>query len=239
MLEVDATMSPRSALNYGPMHSPEPSQLTRPSRAELIADDAVHVIGLVSGCAAALALIVIVALRGDAREIAAIAVYAGGLMAMLSCSAAYNMARRCRFRHLLRRFDHAAIFAMIAGTYTPFTLRLDPSWATGLMATVWSIAGLGIAGKLVSLRWLERLSIPLYLALGWTVLVAIEPFRTALGTETLTLLAVGGVLYTVGVIFHVWERLPFQNAVWHAFVLAAAGVHYAALVTGVVLSPAA
>lgn len=214
----------------------EPAALIRPSRAERIADDTVHVLGLIAGISAAATLLAIVAMRGRPVEITASVVYALGLLAMLGCSAAYNMARRSRFRALLRRFDHAAIFAMIAGTYTPFTLlRLDTSWATGLMTTVWSIAGLGIAGKLARLRWLEPLSIPLYLALGWTVLVAIEPFRAALGTETLALLAVGGVLYTVGVVFHVWERLPFQNAVWHAFVLAAAGTHYAALLTGVVL----
>ena len=220
--------------------SPRPPTLARPSRAELIADDTVHVLGLVAGISAAATLLVIVALRGHPVEITASIVYAGGLIAMLGCSAAYNMARDSRFRALLRRFDHAAIFAMIAGTYTPFTLlRLETAWATGLMATVWSIAGLGIAGKLAKLKWLEPLSIPLYLALGWTVLVAIEPFRLALGTQTLALLAIGGGLYTIGVLFHVWERLPFQNAVWHSFVLAAAGVHYAALITGVILSPAA
>ena len=215
-----------------------PAALARPSRAELLADDAVHVLGLVAGISAAATLLVIVALRGQAIEITASVVYAGGLLAMLGCSAAYNMARNSRFRAVLRRFDHAAIFAMIAGTYTPFTLlRLDASWAAGLMTTIWSIAGLGIAGKLAKLRWLEPLSIPLYLALGWTVLVAIEPFRQAHGTQTLVLLTIGGGLYTVGVLFHIWERLPFQNAVWHSFVLAAAGVHYAALITGVILSP--
>ena len=228
-----------SAITAMERPSIRPATLARPSRAELIADNAVHVLGLIAGISAVATLLVIVALRGQAMEITASVVYAGGLLAMLGCSAAYNMARQSRFRALLRRFDHAAIFAMIAGTYTPFTLlRLEASWATGLMTTVWSIAGLGIAGKLAKLRWLEPLTIPLYLALGWTVLVAIEPFRLALGTETLAMLAVGGVLYTIGVVFHVWERLPFQNAVWHSFVLAAAGVHYAALITGVILSPA-
>ncbi|WP_119420049.1 PAQR family membrane homeostasis protein TrhA [Desertibaculum subflavum] len=212
----------------------------RRSRAELIADDSVHVIGLIAGTSAALALLIIVTMRGRPIEITATAVYAAGLLAMLGCSAAYNMARNSRWRGWLRRFDHAAIFAMIAGTYTPFTLlRLDTAWATGLMTTVWSVAGIGILGKLVKPAWLERLSIPLYLALGWTVVVAIEPLRAALGPVTLALLAGGGILYTVGVAFHVWERLPFQNALWHGFVLAAAGTHYAAVITGVILSPAA
>lgn len=220
--------------------SPATRSTARPSRAELLADDMVHVFGLVAGISAAATLLAIVAMRGQPLEISAVLVYAGGLLAMLGCSAAYNMARTSRWRAWLRRFDHAAIFAMIAGTYTPFTLlRLDTAWATGLMTTVWSVAGIGILGKLIKPVWLERLSIPLYLALGWTVVVAIEPFRVALGTETLVLLAIGGVLYTVGVVFHVWERLPFQNALWHSCVLAAAGTHYVAVITGVILSPAA
>lgn len=219
---------------------PPPPSAIRPSRAELMADNMVHVFGLVAGISAAATLLAIVAMRGRPLEISAVLIYAGGLLAMLGCSAAYNMARNSRWRGWLRRFDHAAIFAMIAGTYTPFTLlRLDAAWASGLMTTVWSVAGIGILGKLVKPAWIERLSIPLYLALGWIVLVAIEPLRAALGPVTLALLAAGGALYTIGVLFHVWERLPFQNAVWHSFVLAAAGTHYAAVITGVILSPAA
>lgn len=209
-----------------------------PSRAELMADDIIHIIGLSAGGAGAITAIVIAALGGRPIEIVGVSVYAVGLIAMLCCSAIYNMARSSPRRELLSRFDQAAIFLMIAGSYTPFTLvGLDGAWAFWLMATVWTGALFGAIAKFFRPRWFEPLTIPLYLALGWTVVVAIGPLAAALGTTTLILLAVGGVLYTVGVIFHVWERLPFQNAVWHAFVLAAAAVHYAAVMGGVVLRP--
>ncbi|MGE3904564.1 MAG: hemolysin III family protein, partial [Reyranellaceae bacterium] len=159
--------------------------------------------------------------------------------AMLICSAAYNLARNSRRRALLRRFDHAAIFAMIAGTYTPFTtLRLDGGWGAGLTAAVWTVATIGIALKLWKPHLVERASIPLYLALGWTIVVAVNPLLGALDPSTLVLLAVGGLLYTLGVAFHVWERLPYQNAAWHACVLAAAAVHYAAVIDAVFLGRA-
>jgi hemolysin III len=140
--------------------------------------------------------------------------------------------RRSRLRAWLQRFDHAAIFAMIAATYTPFTmLRLDGVWATGLTGTIWSIAGIGIGAKLLQPRWIERISLALYLMLGWIGLVAIGPFMQAMDGPTLGLLGAGGALYTSGVIFHVWRALPYHTAIWHGFVLVAAGLHYGAVLS--------
>lgn len=210
-----------------------------PSRRELIADGVVHGVGLAAGVAGVIVLALMVALRGDWLAALPTAVYGLGLLAMLACSAAYNLARNSRRRALLRRFDHAAIFAMIAGTYTPFTtLRLDGGWGAGLTVAVWIVATIGIALKLWKPHLVERASIPLYLALGWTIVVAVNPLLAALELSTLVLLAVGGLLYTLGVAFHVWERLPYQNAAWHACVLAAAAVHYAAVIDAVFLGRA-
>jgi len=118
------------------------------------------------------------------------------------------------------------------GTYTPFiVLRLDGAWAVALAGAVWAIAGLGIVAKLLRLRWIEPISVGLYLLLGWIGLVAIGPFMHAMDVSTLVLLGAGGFLYTVGVIFHLWRALPFQNAIWHAFVLLGAGLHYGAVLT--------
>lgn len=207
-----------------------------PSRRELIADGIVHGVGLTGGIAGVVVLAVLVTLRGDWLAALPAAIYGLGLLAMLACSAAYNLARNSRRRALLRRFDHAAIFAMIAGTYTPFTtLRLDGGWGAGLTAAVWTVATIGIALKLWKPHLVERASIPLYLALGWTIVVAVNPLLGALDASTLILLGVGGLLYTLGVAFHVWERLPYQNAAWHACVLAAAAVHYAAVIDAVFL----
>jgi hemolysin III len=124
---------------------------------------------------------------------------------------------------------------MIAGTYTPFTvLALDGGWSVVLTTLIWSVAVAGIVLKLWQPRRFHQLSVAPYLLLGWVGFSAFFPLLQALGPTTFTLIAVGGVLYTVGVLFHVWERLPFQNAIWHGFVLAAAAVHYAAVVSAVV-----
>jgi hemolysin III len=204
-----------------------------PSPRELIADGIVHALGVGLGLPAAIALVAMAALDGPSgSDVAPIAIYAGGLVAMFACSAAYNLLRRSRLRAWLRRFDHAAIFAMIAGTYTPFTvLRLDGAWATGLTAAIWSIAGIGIGAKLLQPRWIERISLALYLMLGWIGLIAIGPFMQAMDGPTLGLLAAGGALYTTGVIFHVWRALPYHTAIWHGFVLVAAGLHYGAVLS--------
>ncbi|MDF3075241.1 MAG: hypothetical protein K0S54_2908 [Alphaproteobacteria bacterium] len=215
----------------------QPTTCREPSRRELIADAVVHVLGLVGGGAGAIVLLALGAVWGDALDIAALLIYAAGLLAMLICSALYNLARGSRRRALLRRFDHAAIFAMIAGTYTPFTtLRLEGGWAYGLTAAVWAIALTGMVLKLWKPHLVEKVSVPLYLALGWIIVIALNPLIGALELSTLVLLAVGGLLYTAGVIFHVWERLPYQNAAWHGFVLAAAAVHYVAIVDAIFLS---
>ena len=197
---------------------------------ELAADRAVHLLGLSLGLPAAVAVVASAAGAGWG-ELLSVALYAAGLLAMLGCSAAYHLRRTSPRRDWLRRLDHAAIFAMIAGTYTPFTLKLERAWATGLTAGIWTMAALGIAAKLWRPRALPSLSVALYLALGWIGLVALGPFTSTLALTTLLLLALGGVLYSAGVIVHLWQRLPYQNAIWHGFVLVAAGVHYSAVLT--------
>lgn len=202
---------------------------------ELAADRIVHLLGIALGVTGAIAIVVVAAVMRRLDELPPILIYAAGLLAMLSCSAAYNMFRTSRWRDWLRRFDHAAIFAMIAGTYTPFTLLgLKGAWSISLTAVIWAVAAIGIAIKLLKPQRIETVSIGLYLALGWIGVVAAGPFMAAFDPVTLSLLAAGGILYSSGVVFHLWHRLPYQNAIWHGFVLAAAAVHYAAVV-GVVV----
>ena len=202
---------------------------------ELAADRVIHLLGIALGITGAIAIVVVVAVMRRLDELPPILIYAAGLLAMLGCSAAYNMFRTSRWRDWLRRFDHAAIFAMIAGTYTPFTLLgLKGAWSISLTAVIWAVAAIGIAIKLLKPQRIETVSIGLYLALGWIGVVAAGPFIAAFDPVTLSLLAAGGILYSSGVVFHLWHRLPYQNAIWHGFVLAAAAVHYAAVV-GVVV----
>ena len=210
------------------------------SRHELLADCIIHILGIAGASIGGATLVALIAARGNWLELGALVIYAFGMVAMFCCSAAYHLARNSPWRAMLRRCDHAAIFVMIAGSYTPFTLlRLDGAWSWGLTGAVWLIAGLGVLMKLCRGCDLGSASIAPYLLLGWIGLIAIDPLFQSLGWQTFTLIAAGGVLYSVGVLFHIWERLPFQNAIWHGFVLAAAAVHFAAVVNGVVLTGAA
>ncbi len=198
---------------------------------EQAADRVVHALGICLGVIGVVALVWVAVIDGRPDDLAPVLIYAAGLLAMLGCSAAYNVFHASGRREWLRRFDHAAIFAMIAGTYTPFTVRLANGWAAGLTAAIWVVAAAGIALKLWQPRRIEAISVALYLALGWIGLAAAGPFASALDARTLGLLALGGIVYTAGVIFHLWRRLPYQNAIWHGFVLVAAAIHYLAVLT--------
>lgn len=201
-----------------------------PTKAELIADGVVHGVGLTAGMVGTLVLLIVATAYGEARHVIAAAVYAFGLLAMLSCSAAYNLLRDHPRRGILRGLDHSAIYVMIAGSYTPFLTTLKDAWVVGLTASMWVLAGIGILIKMALPNVNEAVSISFYLALGWMGIIAFWPLTETLGQTTLTLLAVGGVIYSVGVIFHVVEKIPFNNAIWHTFVLGAAVIHYIAVI---------
>lgn len=197
------------------------------SRAELLVDAAVHGAAIAGAGAAAVFLLTAVVGTGDAAVVAAAAIYAAVLVAMPLVSAAYNLTPPNRWRDLLRRLDQATIFVMIAGTYTPFGLvALGGVLGHALLALVWGAAVVGVVLKLWRPSWLDtRRSVALYLALGWCALPAVGPLAATLGPPTLALVGLGGALYSLGVIFHLWTTLPFHNAVWHAFVVVAAGCH--------------
>lgn len=207
------------------------------TEAERTADRVVHVAGVALAVVAGSTLIGLAIWQGGAGRISAVAIYAGCWIAMLVASMLYNLVRSLKRYTLLRRLDHAAIFLMIAGSYTPFTTqRFEGAWALGMTAAVWVIALGCAAGKLFAPGLSKKIWIAAYLVLGWLVLAALEPLLAGVSPAAVTLLVTGGVLYTAGVCFYVWERLPFRRAVWHVFVLAASGVHYAAVLIGVVLA---
>jgi len=198
-------------------------------RAEIIADGVVHAIGLCLGLIGALT-IVVMAVRIERIEIAPILVYVIGLVAMLALSAAYNMWPVSPAKWILRRFDHSAIYLLIAGTYTPFLAQMKSVLASaGLGAGVWLSAVIGMILKLALPGRFDRLSVVLFLLLGWSGIVAYDSLASALPSASLWLLAIGGILYSVGALFHVWQSLRFHTAIWHGFVLIAAGCHYSAV----------
>ena len=208
-----------------------------PTRLEKLVDGWVHGVALglftlAVGVALGLAI-----WQGGLPMASAIAVYAVCVLTMIGCSMAYNLAEDSKRKSLLRRFDHAAIFLMIAGTYTPFTtIRFDGSWAVGMTTVIWALALIGAGGKLFLPNIGKKVWIVFYVAMGWLIVAALGPMLEGVPLAGLILLAVGGALYTIGIPFYVWEKLPFRRAIWHGFVMAAAGVHYAAVLTGVVFA---
>jgi hemolysin III len=207
------------------------------SKGEIWADLAAHVLGLLFGLVATVALLITAAGHGQALLILGASLYGLGLLAMLTCSAAYNLWPPSPTKELWRRFDHAAIFIMIAGTYTPFLMnRMGGAWGFGLLSFVWLVAVVGAAMKLAFPRRWEAITIAMYLGLGWSIVVAINPLLQAVSASSLTLIAAGGVIYSVGVVFHLWDRLPYQNAIWHWLVLFGAVCHYSAVLNEVAIA---
>lgn len=203
---------------------------------ERLADRWVHGVGVAAGLVAAVAILPL-AQRCDATDQAAIAIYLIALVAMLACSAAYHLTASSPRKEWLRRFDHAVIYLLIAGTYTPFAAaHLGSAGEIALTVLVWLIAGLGLAAKLAFPRRFEGLAIAAYLLLGWVGFLGLAPALGSLDAGVLRLLAAGGLLYSGGVVFLLWRALPFHLPLWHLLVLLAAGCHYFAVLEGVVLA---
>ncbi|MDB5449247.1 MAG: hypothetical protein JWQ52_375 [Phenylobacterium sp.] len=222
------------------MDQPLPNPPVRPPRhyptpAAKCADLVVHVVGLTLALVGG---VVLLALAVDAHSISktvGVFIYAAGLVAMLAFSMAYNFANAA-YRPVLRRLDHAGIFLMIAGSYTPFTTaNLTGAWAWGMTAAVWGVASMGAVGKLFLPDVDRRFWVAAYLVLGWLVLIALKPMLASTTGVAMALLALGGVLYSTGVIFYLNKRLKFARAIWHGHVVAAASAHWAAVLLGVVL----
>ncbi|WP_137045059.1 hemolysin III family protein [Pseudolabrys sp. FHR47] len=203
-------------------------------RAEIVADAVVHGLSIALAVGGGAVLIVIAAFHANVSQFAAVTVYIAGLAAMIGFSAAYNLWPLTPVKWWLRRLDHSAIYLLIAATYTAFVLPVKGTASDLILAVQWLSAAAGIALKIFFPGRFDRASIALYLVMGWSGLFVIGPMAAALAPVTLVLIAAGGVLYSVGVIFHVWESLRFQNAIWHGFVLSAASCHYGAVLTSVV-----
>ena len=198
------------------------------SRAELIADGVVHAVGILLAIAAGSALLSLAIFHAGPGEYAAAIFYVMSLLTVLSVSLAYNLWPLTPVKWVLRRFDHAAIYLLIAATYTPLLVQLGQD-AWPMIALVWSAAFAGIAIKLFLPGRFDRLAIVFYLAIGWSGVVVAGPLVETLPSATIALILAGGVVYSSGVLFFIWHRLRYQNAVWHGFVVTGAGLHCAAI----------
>ena len=214
------------------------STLPSYSPREELANGLTHGAGLLLAIAGLGVLLAYAARHGDAWHIVGCAVFGAALIACYTTSTLYHSVRSERLRPLLRTLDHAAIFLLIAGTYTPFTLvSLRGPWGWSLFGVVWGLALVGIALRLLLNGRLHGLVVALYLAMGWVVVVAVQPMLDRVAPGGLALLAAGGLAYTGGVVFYKWKRLPYNHAIWHLFVLLGSALHFFAVLFYVIPWP--
>jgi hemolysin III len=207
----------------------------RYSIGEEIANAITHGIGALLSIAGLAVLVSFAALYGDAWHVVSTSIFGATLVLLYAASTVYHSVWHHQTKLLLQRLDHCAIFLLIAGTYTPFALvNMRGPWGWTLFGVVWSLALLGIALQLFPRRRNERLSLILYLGMGWMAVAAIKPFLVGVETGGLILLLIGGLFYSLGVIFYVWRQLSYHHAIWHGFVLAGSSFHFFAVLFYVV-----
>lgn len=200
------------------------------SRNEELANSLTHGLGLVLSVVGLALLVVFASLHGDAWQIVSAAVYGVTLVLLYTTSTLYHSLRGEQLKHLLRKFDHAAIFLLIAGTYTPFVLvTLRGPWGWSLFGVVWGLAVAGVTIKFWLAGRFRVISTLIYLAMGWLVMVAIKPLVAALPAGGMKLLVAGGLCYTGGAGFYLLKKLPYHHAIWHLFVLGGSACHWAAV----------
>lgn len=202
----------------------------RQTYAEEIANAMTHGVGLVLSVVGWVVLLVLSGFAGDGWDLAASAVFGGSLVFLYSTSTLYHSVRRPRTKWMLRVLDHAAIFLLIAGTYTPFTVVLmREGWGWTVLALVWGLALVGLLFKLFSKHRFHPAATSLYLLMGWMGVLFADPMQAALPMGAILLVGAGGLAYTFGVLFYGWHSLRYSHAIWHVFVLVGSICHYFAI----------
>jgi hemolysin III len=213
-----------------------PRALSHRISAVELANTITHGIGLALSIAGFVVLLVLAAVRGSPRHIVSCAIYGATLVCLYAASTLYHGIPSPRRKRALRIFDHCAIYLLIAGTYTPFLLvNLRGGWGWSLLGIVWGFAMAGIVFKFLFVDHFPFLSTVIYLLMGWLAVIALKPLLAAVPASGLLWLLAGGLLYTLGVVFYAWKRLPYNHVIWHLFVLAGSTCHYVAVLYSVVL----
>jgi hemolysin III len=198
------------------------------SRAELLSDAIVHLAALALAIGAVPVLITLTALwQTGAPGIVGVSIYGATLIAMLTASLLYNHLPRPDWRDLLRRFDHAAIYMKIAGTYTPFALLSGTG--TGVLAAIWSVALVASIGNFMVRKWSTVVGTLICLGMGWFIVFGGRDLLALMSTPVVVLMVVGGVLYSAGTLFLLWSKMRFHNTIWHGFVVTASVVFFVAI----------
>jgi hemolysin III len=206
---------------------------------EEVAHALTHGLGVVLAIVGLTVLVARAAVYGTTWHVAGSAVFGATLVIMYTASTLFHSIPLPRIKHILRVIDHSSIYLLIAGTYTPFTLvTLHGPWGWSLFALTWGLALAGVVFKIFSTGRYEKLSLFIYLAMGWCIVLAVKPLMHALPVGGLVLMLLGGLAYTGGVVFYVWERLRYHHAIWHVFVLAGSVLQYFAVLFYVIPGPA-
>ena len=183
--------------------------------------------GLGLSIVASVILVVSASLHGDPRRIVSLSIYGASLVLLFTCSTLYHCFRSKKTKRVFEILDHSAIYILIAGTYTPFTLvTLKGAWGWSLFGIVWALALAGTLFKVFFITKFKALSVIIYLLMGWLVAVALRPLDQHLGAEGIRWLAAGGIIFSLGVFFYAFKKLPFHHTVWHLFVLMGCGCHF-------------
>jgi hemolysin III len=197
---------------------------------EEVANSLTHGFGIVLSVVGLAVLVVSASASGDVRHVVSCAIFGVTLILLYTASTLYHGIQHSRVKAAMRVLDHSAIFLLIAGTYTPFTLvNLRGPWGWSLFGLIWGLALLGVLFQVTLLRRWVGLSLGLYVGMGWAVIVAAKPLLETVPPQGLALLLLGGLSYTGGIVFYVWHRLPYHHAVWHLFVLAGSVCHFCAI----------
>jgi hemolysin III len=208
--------------------------------ADELASSVIHGIGIALSIAGLAVLVAFAALHGNALTVVACAVFGTSLVLLYTASTLYHSVSVVTAKPALRALDHIAIYVLIAGTYTPFTLiALPDAWGWSLFAAVWTLSLAGSALELGLFKRYHKLAVLLYVGMGWIGMIAFRPLSDYLQSGGMGLLIGGGVAYTLGVPFYLWRRLPYHHALWHVFVLAGSVLHFLAVVLYVIPDAAA
>ena len=194
---------------------------------EEIANSISHGLGLVLSIVGFTILIMLASRDGDLWRLTGYIIYGTSLTVLYLFSTVYHGLTHSRIKAIFRRLDHSAIYFLIAGTYTPVILiSLRTTWVIFLLPVVWAMALFGIYMKVFYIHRFERLSLAFYILMGWLALIAAKPLFNSVPIESFIWIIVGGISYTIGIIFYTWYRLPYQHAIWHIFVLLGSISHY-------------
>ena len=200
------------------------------SSSEEVANSITHGLGFLLSIFGLFALLYYNNPGNDVWRTVGFSIYGTTLILLYLSSTLYHSSRDSKLKKIFKRFDHSAIFLLIAGTYTPIVLiSMRDSWVVYLFVLIWLIAIFGITGEFFFTKKLKYLQLAMYLSMGWMAMIAIKPLLTLISTQTFIWILIGGVIYSIGVIFYKWENLPYNHAIWHLFVLGGSISHFIAM----------